>query len=359
MIFILEEEDAEYYKHNKNMPIYGYTLPDLPRILRICFNRDVSPTVVAKKHPIRENETMTFVLNQSQVDIKHPSDLHADQIGGAFIKNEKVRFYEREFVDKGDLTYNEVHIKKDSDGKVISGYVNLRKGKMWEERVADMEKVVVVIRRQAKHKETKLKGSTTSFIRNNIFVMDLDQYNDSYVLLRSKSRYLLNHPFMIISYTVNTDVKLKSEEATCYIGKSHGNLTRSTTKVFRSLQHSSKVDDRQSLAADKRAPRSILDDIEESSDSIINLNYRYNYQTNLKDDYSVLVGMCFEQNESSFDLLKEQGIIREINFRICKQPSIVLFLNQTIVDLNRVCTMNATSNYFSPLSTESTLIRQE
>ena len=107
------------------MPIYGYTLPDLPRILRICFNRDVSPTVVAKKHPIRENETMTFVLNQSQVDIKHPSDLHADQIGGAFIKNEKVRFYEREFVDKGDLTYNEVHIKKDSDGKVISGYVNL------------------------------------------------------------------------------------------------------------------------------------------------------------------------------------------------------------------------------------------
>ena len=56
MIFILEEEDAEYYKHNKNMPIYGYTLPDLLKILRICFNRDVSPTVVAKKHPIRENE---------------------------------------------------------------------------------------------------------------------------------------------------------------------------------------------------------------------------------------------------------------------------------------------------------------
>ena len=103
----------------------------------------------------------------------------------------------------------------------------------------------------------------------------------------------------------------------------------------------------------------MLDDIEESSHSIINLNYRYNYQTNLKDDYSVLVGMCLQQNESSFDLLKEQGIIREINFRICKQPSIVLFLNQTIVDLNRVCTMNATSNYFSPLSTESTLIRQE
>ena len=36
--------------------------------------------------------------------------------------------------------------KKDSDGKVTPGYVNLRKGKMWEERVAGMEKVVAVIR---------------------------------------------------------------------------------------------------------------------------------------------------------------------------------------------------------------------
>ena len=168
------------------------------------------------------------------------------------------------------MTYNEVHIKKDSDGQVTSRYANLRKEKMWEERGADIEKVVVVIRRRAQHKETKLK-SPVSFIRNNIFVMDLDEYNDSYVLLRSKSRYLLNHPFMIISYTVNTDLKIKSEETTCYIETSHGNSTRPTAKVFRSLQHSSKVDARHSLAANKRAPRLILDDIEESSYSIMNL----------------------------------------------------------------------------------------
>ena len=180
------------------------------------------------------NETMTFVSNQSHVDTKHPLDLDADQIGGAVIKNNKVRYYECECDDEGDLTYNVVHIKKDSDEKVTSGHVNSRKWKMWEERVADMEKVIVVIRRRAEHKETKLKGAG-SFIRSNIFVMDLNEYNDSYVLLRSKSRYLLNHPFMIISYTVNTDVKLKSEETTCYIKTSHGNSTRSTTKVFRSL----------------------------------------------------------------------------------------------------------------------------
>ena len=33
--------------------------------------------------------------------------------------------------------------------------MTLRKGKIWEERVADIEKVAVAIRRQAKHKEAK------------------------------------------------------------------------------------------------------------------------------------------------------------------------------------------------------------
>ena len=56
-----------------------------------------------------------------------------------------------------------------------------------------------------------------------------------------------------------------------------------------------------------------------------------------------------------FDLLdKEQGFIREISFRNGKKLSFVLFLNQTIVDLNRFCTMNAPSNYFSPLSIDTT-----
>ena len=71
-------------------------------------------------------------------------------------------------------------------------------------------------------------------------------------------------------------------------------------------------------------------------------NYRYNYQTNQKDNYLVLISMRLEQSKFSFDLLdKKQGFILEINFRIGKKPSIVLFLNQTIVDLNRFFTMNA------------------
>ena len=122
----------------------------------------------------------------------------------------------------------------------------------------------------------------------------------------------------------------------------------------------------QSLAAHKRAPCIIIVDIKESSGSIMNLisgisdvkqiyNYQYNCQTNQKNDYSVLLGMSLEQNESSFDLLdKEQSFFHEINFRIDKKQSIVLFLNQTIVDMNRFCTINATSNYCSPLSIDTT-----
>ena len=75
----------------------------------------------------------------------------------------------------------------------------------------------------------------------------------------------------------------------------------------------------------------------------------YNYQTNQKDNYSVLLDMCLEQNESNFYLLdKEQGFMQEINIRIGKKPSTVLFLNQTTVDLN------APSNYLSLLLTDTT-----
>ena len=64
----------------------------------------MSLTVVAKKQPIRVNETVTFVLNQSRVDIKHPFDLDADQIVVTLTKSDKVRYYECEFDDEKDLT---------------------------------------------------------------------------------------------------------------------------------------------------------------------------------------------------------------------------------------------------------------
>ena len=106
-----------------------------------------------KKQPIRVNEIMTFVLNQSQTDIKHPFDLEADQIWGAFIN--KTTKFDTMNVNLMMKEIWERKWEKDSNGKVAFGCVTLRKGKIWEERVADIEKVAVAIRRQAKHKETK------------------------------------------------------------------------------------------------------------------------------------------------------------------------------------------------------------
>ena len=96
---------------------------------------------------------MTFVLNQSQTDIKHPFDLEADQIWGAFIN--KTTKFDTMNVNLMMKEIWERKWEKDSNGKVAFGYVTLRKGKIWEERVADIEKVAVAIRRQAKHKEAK------------------------------------------------------------------------------------------------------------------------------------------------------------------------------------------------------------
>ena len=53
---------------------------------------------------------------------------------------------------------------------------------------------------------------------------------------------------------VNTDVKLKSEEAKAYMEASHWNPTCSITKVFRLWQHFSKLDAWQSLGCSKIRP---------------------------------------------------------------------------------------------------------
>ena len=44
---------------------------------------------LSQNQQIRVNETMTSVLNRSQVDIKYPFDLDTDQIGGAFTKKQQ------------------------------------------------------------------------------------------------------------------------------------------------------------------------------------------------------------------------------------------------------------------------------
>ena len=92
---------------------------------------------------------MIFALHQQQSNIRHPFDIDADQIDGLFIKNDKSRFYDCDFGDEGILSYWEVYVKK-YDG-------------------------------------------SSSFVKSNNSVTDLDELNESYIQLSSKSEYSLKH----------------------------------------------------------------------------------------------------------------------------------------------------------------------
>lgn len=46
--------------------------------------------------------------------------------------------------------------------------------------------------------------------------------------------------------------------------------------------------------------------------------------------------------------------MQEIVFRSAKKPSVVLFLEQTLVDMERFCTMKAPQKYFSPVPADTT-----
>ena len=101
--------------------------------------------------------------------------MDADDIAGAFLKKDSVRFYEivknNEYSQTLEIC-TEVHVSRDSDGKVVSGTYNVRANKQWKAKTADMKNVYAVIHRRAVHKKTQADGG--SFTRTiMIMVMHL------------------------------------------------------------------------------------------------------------------------------------------------------------------------------------------
>ena len=65
----------EYYKNNKDWPIYCKELQlNIGTIFKICLQRDVPEERMVKKRPMRVTTAATFVVNQKQVGLKHPFD---------------------------------------------------------------------------------------------------------------------------------------------------------------------------------------------------------------------------------------------------------------------------------------------
>ena len=135
---------------------------------------------------------MIFVLHQQPANIRHPFDIDAHPFEGLFIKNDKSRFYDCDFGAEGMLFYWEGYVKKHHVEKAVSDFVNVKKGKKWDERVSDLTDVVVIIRRYAERKEKNRTGPS-SFVESNISIMYLNELDESYIQLSSKSEYSLKH----------------------------------------------------------------------------------------------------------------------------------------------------------------------
>ena len=97
------------------------------------------------------------MVKQTVINLKHPFDLDADDIAGAFSKKDSVRFYEVDGEIDNFTMSSEVHVIHDDRGDVVSSSFNERTSKGWKPKIVDLTKLYAIIRQRAAHKETLKK----------------------------------------------------------------------------------------------------------------------------------------------------------------------------------------------------------
>ena len=93
----------------------------------------------------------------------------------------------------------EVHVTRNSKGKVIFGDVNYWQGARWIKRRANLCDVYAVVRKKADQAATRVSG--TRFARHIIFVLTLDEYNLNHDTLSQQSDFSLQNKKIILTYT--------------------------------------------------------------------------------------------------------------------------------------------------------------
>ena len=83
------ETEISYYQGNLDLPMiwtnFDFSWPNKEQIIKICEFGPPSDVIVKKK-PLRIKENATFVVKRTLINLKHPFDLDADDIAGAFSK---------------------------------------------------------------------------------------------------------------------------------------------------------------------------------------------------------------------------------------------------------------------------------
>ncbi len=377
---------VEFYRDNKNLPVYSRKNPDIEEIFRICLLDDVSAEKYVKEKPLRIKTTSTFVVKQDLINLKHPYDLEADDTPGAFKKHDQVRFYEAKQTEDGLLLMStEVHVTKNRNGQVIGGTYNQRTNKGWKAVATSMDNLFALIRKRGTHQAT-LAQYGSAFVRHITFVMPVDEYNRVHGSLKSMREYQLGLNTIIMHYSFSMG------EVPVVPGK-HGNAKKVDAQAFRPTQHSVKMECREVVERSHKAPRFLADSIGDAEMSIIEsktastrvrnpkqvTNYRSNYgqQARTKqDDMSDVILMLLEQNQDAdVSVLDDsQPFIREILHRHGHQPAMVAYTNQTLEDVARFCssvdakeqspllidtTFNIAEYYFTQTAFQNLSVRQK
>ena len=357
---------TNHYRNNRRLPIYSNTSPDLEEIFRICLLGSVPEERIVKEKPTRIKDTVTFVIKQDKIKLRHPYDLEADDIGGAYIKNDQVRFYQVKNKD-GELDIStEVRVTKNTKGDVTGGTYNRRKDSGWQPKIAKFHRLYAVVRKRAVHKET-LKEHSSAFTRYITYVMPVDEYNSIHGKLKALKEHQLSLNVLTMHYYFNTGYSVPIVPA------KHGNSSKNDTAVFRPTQHSLKQECKEAVSASNPAPRILAECLGEDI-SILERNtnaghprnakqisnYKYLYgQSNSKerqDELSDLILQILEQrsDKECFVLDDDQPFVRELLCRQGSQPSIVAFTDQTLKDIERFCTHSSSQVKFSPLLVDTT-----
>ena len=239
------------------MPLLHRTSPGLEEIIKLC-KFGPQPEKLVKQKPLRIQEDATFVVNQGSIGLKHPFDLDADDIVGAFRKKDSVRFYEVDGSEDKLIISSEVHVTRDRNGRIIAGTYNERTSKGWRPKTASISKLHAVFRRRAVHKET-LEKEGSSFNRVIMFIMSVGEYNNVKGKIKDMKVYNLVYPYIIIHYYFTGGHVVPIH------GQPHGNAKSKSPTEFRPREHSTKVQLRENAASDTRAPRIIA---QESTEKI-------------------------------------------------------------------------------------------
>ena len=201
-----KKSKVQYYRDNKNLPLYGTKNPDVKEIFQICLLEDIPEEKCVKEKPLRIKHTSTFVIKQDFINLKHPYDLEADDTPGVFKKHDKVRFYEAKQTDEAELFLSsEVHGTKNRNGQVIGGTYNRRTNEGWKAKVAKKDSLYTVIRKRGAHQATRLHYGN-ALVRHITFVMPVDEYNRIHGgTLKSIKEYKLILNTIIMHYSFNME----------------------------------------------------------------------------------------------------------------------------------------------------------